>query len=162
MVRRSIKSSASIVALHKAIEKPIGYPVNRSLINPSGAAHQAGQGSDRSSRQPMKARKPKSGYQPLVETIGKALSRLAAMTVAVGTYAARREGPLPMRRGEASAARAIQGVSAGDEAWSAATASGSNGGSTIAKLTFDGSARGIAIAPSSSSFTIRAIGTSGG
>ena len=30
-----------MVALHKATEKPTGYPVNRSLMRPSGAAHQA-------------------------------------------------------------------------------------------------------------------------
>src|SRR5206468_8194306 len=51
-------------------------------------------------------------------------------------------------------------VSAGAD--SAATAVGSNCGSTMAKLVFAGSARGIAIAPSSSSFTMRAMGTSGG
>ena len=45
---------------------------------------------------------------------------------------------------------------------SAATAAGSNGCSTMAKLVFAGSAKGRAIAPSSSSFTTRAIGTSGG
>ena len=48
--------NASMVALHKAIEKPIGYPVNRSLTSPSGAAHQAGHGSARKRRQLMSAR----------------------------------------------------------------------------------------------------------
>src|ERR1044071_3154174 len=107
MVRRSIRSSASIVALHKAIEKPIGYPVNRSLTKPSAAAHHGGHGSDRSSRQLMNTRKPKSGYQPLVVTIGSAASKDARTTVAAGTNAAKGDGPLPMRRGGASAARTI-------------------------------------------------------
>src|SRR3954468_10237087 len=108
MVRRSIKSSASIVALHKAIEKPIGYPVNRSLTKPSGAAHQAGHGSERNSRQLMKTRNPKSGYQPLVDTIGSADSSDAATIVSPGTQVAKRAGPFPIRRGGgASAARTI-------------------------------------------------------
>src|SRR3954447_11753088 len=103
MVRRSIKSSASIVALHKAIEKPIGYPVNRSLMKPSGAAHQAGHGPDRRRRQLTNARKPKSGYRRLFEGSGTADGSDGATTVAPGMWAAKREGPLPMRRGEASA-----------------------------------------------------------
>src|SRR4029078_13478481 len=98
MVRRSIRSSASIVALHKAIEKPIGYPVNRSLMKPSAAAHHAGQGSDRSSRQLIKTRNPKSGYQPVVVTTGKAARSDARTTVTAGTKAAKRAGTLPIRR----------------------------------------------------------------
>src|SRR4029078_1987367 len=107
MVRRSIRSSASIVALHKAIEKPIGYPVNRSLTKPSAAAHHGGQGSDRSSRQLMNTRNPKSGYQPADVTIGRAARSEAKTTVVAGTKAAKRDGPLPIRRGWASAARTI-------------------------------------------------------
>ena len=133
--------------------------MNRSLTRPSGAAHQAGHGSDRSSRQLTNTRKPKSGYQPLVETIGSADRNEAITTVVAGTNAANGRGPLPMRwRGGAD----HQGVSAWSEGWSAATAAGWNGGSTMAKLTLAGSASGMATAPSSSSLTMRAIGTSGG
>src|SRR3982750_4830395 len=93
MVRRSIRSSASIVALHRAIEKPIGYPVNRSLTRPSGAAHQAGHGSARRSRQAISTRKAKAGYQPLDETMGKAERSDAAATNAAGNSIAKRAGP---------------------------------------------------------------------
>src|SRR6476646_559732 len=108
MVRRSIKSSASIVALHKAIEKPIGYPVNRSLTRPSGAAHHAGHGSARSSRHAIRMRKPKSGYQPLVDTIGRAARSEPKTTDAAGRNIAKRAGPWLNRRDEDSAARAIR------------------------------------------------------
>jgi len=74
-----------MVAAHKATEKPTGYPVNKSFTKPSGAAHQAGQGSARNSLQPISARKPKSGYQPLVDTIGSADSSDAPTTLAAGT-----------------------------------------------------------------------------
>ena len=52
--------------------------MNRSLTRPSGAAHQAGHGSDRSKRQLISARNPKLGYQPLLDTIARAFSRFAA------------------------------------------------------------------------------------
>ena len=69
---------------HRAIENPTGLPVNRSFISPKGAAHHAGHGSDRRSRQLRSAMNPKSGYQPLVEMIGSAESSDAATTVAAG------------------------------------------------------------------------------
>ena len=61
-----------------------GAPIMRSLARPSAAAHHAGHGSDRSRRQPISTRKPKSGYQPLVDTIGNAESNDAAITEAAG------------------------------------------------------------------------------
>ena len=61
-----------MVEVHKMTERPIGAPVMRSLAKPSGAAHQAGHGSDRNNRHAISARKPNSGYQPLVDTIGNA------------------------------------------------------------------------------------------
>src|SRR3954447_3623258 len=108
MVRRSMRSSASMVALHKAIEKPIGYPVNRSLTRPRGAAHQAGHGSARSKRQAISTTYPKSGYHPLVETIGNAARSDATTTEAAGSSTAKRGGAWLKPRADESAARAIR------------------------------------------------------
>ena len=85
MVRRSASSKRNIAALHKVIEKPMGKPVNRSLTRPNGAAHQPGKGSALKSRQLISIRKAKSGYQPVFDTIGSALSRLAAIIDSAGT-----------------------------------------------------------------------------
>ena len=55
-------------------EKPIGVPVTQSLNRPKGAAHQAGKGSERSSRHAIRVMKPKLGYQPVWTMIGSPAS----------------------------------------------------------------------------------------
>src|SRR5207245_9165958 len=62
----------------------------------------------RRSRQLMKTRYPKSGYQPLVETMGRAARREAATTVAAGKYAAKGEGLWLNLRDGVRAARTIR------------------------------------------------------
>src|SRR3954470_13149875 len=97
-----------MVALHKATENPTGKPVNRSLTNPISGAHQAGHGSDRSSRQLISMRKPKSGNHPLVVTTGRAASSDAAITETAGTSLDQGFGPWPIRLLDARAARTIR------------------------------------------------------
>src|SRR5688500_18930766 len=97
-----------MVDVHSATDRPIGLPTMRSLAKPKGAAHHAGHGSERSNRHAIRTRKPKSGYQPLVVTIGSADSIAAAMTEAAGMNGAAVRGPCPMRRPELSAARTIR------------------------------------------------------
>ncbi len=147
-------SSASMTARPQRHREPDGGPVNRSLTKPSGAAHQAGKGSARSSRQAISMRKPKSGYQPCSR-------RSAAAT------AATQQHDRPPGRNRRIARRALadapawvsergadhQGGPAPSARAATASAAGTNGGSTMAKLISRGSASGTATAPSSSSRT---------
>ena len=88
--------------------------------------------------------------------MGSAASKRCSTTLAAGTRARSGAGPgrcaCLRKRGPDHQGRSVAATA------SAATAAGSYGGSTMAKLVVAGSASGRAIAPSSLSLTTRAIG----
>ena len=94
--------------LHKATERPIGSPVNRSLTRPSGAAHQAGHGSARSKPPADQHEEAEIGIPAAGGNDRQRGSSEASDDGRGGHDSAQARGPWPILRLGASAARTIR------------------------------------------------------